>query len=148
MGRELNCCKYNVSEALRAFIKYKATWWKFHLWLRHFSSRRHFEVCSFNIPALPCVLQKSDIYRRLVLDVRWSGGSWMCISSSVQRLPVAVTAAAALLLVLLFRIPPVAWICLLWVLCISSQRSLRPADHSSRGHLQSVVCLSVIVKPR
>jgi hypothetical protein len=39
-------------------------------------------------------------------------------------------------------------VCLLWVLCVVRQRSLRRADHSSRGVLPSVVCLSVIVKPR
>jgi hypothetical protein len=37
-------------------------------------------------------------------------------------------------------------VCLLWVLCVA--RSLRRADQSSRGVLPSVVCLSVIVKPR
>jgi hypothetical protein len=38
-------------------------------------------------------------------------------------------------------------VCLLWVLCVV--RSLRRADHSSRGVLLSVVCLMcVIVKPR
>jgi hypothetical protein len=39
-------------------------------------------------------------------------------------------------------------ICLLWLLCVVRQRSLRGADHSSRGILPSEVCLSVIVKPR
>jgi hypothetical protein len=34
-------------------------------------------------------------------------------------------------------------ICLLWVMCVAMQRSLRRADHSSRGALLSVVCLSV-----
>ena len=38
--------------------------------------------------------------------------------------------------------------CLLWVLCVFRWRSQRRADHSSRGFLPSVVCLSVIVKPR
>jgi hypothetical protein len=37
---------------------------------------------------------------------------------------------------------------LLWALFVVRQRSLRRADHSSRGALPSVVCLSVIVKPR
>jgi hypothetical protein len=37
---------------------------------------------------------------------------------------------------------------LLWVLCVVRERSVRRADHSSRGILQSVVCLSVIEKPR
>jgi hypothetical protein len=40
------------------------------------------------------------------------------------------------------------YVCLLWVLCVVRYRSLRRADHSSRGVLLSVVCLSVIVKPR
>jgi hypothetical protein len=43
-----------------------------------------------------------------------------------------------------------AWcmnVCLLWVLCVVRQRSLRRADHSSRGVLPSVVCLSVIEEP-
>jgi hypothetical protein len=37
-------------------------------------------------------------------------------------------------------------VCLLWVLCVVSDRSVRRADHSSRGVLPSVVCLSVILK--
>ena len=36
---------------------------------------------------------------------------------------------------------------LLWLLCVVKQRLVRWADHSSRGVLLSVVCLSVIVKP-
>ena len=39
-------------------------------------------------------------------------------------------------------------VCHLWVLCFVKQGSLRQADHSSSGVLLSVVCLSVIVKPR
>jgi hypothetical protein len=39
-------------------------------------------------------------------------------------------------------------ICLLSALCVVVRsRSLRGADHSSRGILLSVVCLSVIAKP-
>ena len=36
-------------------------------------------------------------------------------------------------------------VCLLCVLCVVRQRSLRRADHSSREVLPSVVCLSVII---
>ena len=32
-----------------------------------------------------------------------------------------------------------------WMLCVFGYRCLRRADHSSRGVLSSVVCLSVIV---
>jgi hypothetical protein len=39
-------------------------------------------------------------------------------------------------------------VCLLCVLCFVRYRSLRRAYHSSRGVLPSVMCLSVIVKPR
>jgi hypothetical protein len=39
-------------------------------------------------------------------------------------------------------------VCLLCVLCVDSLRSLRRADHPKTGVLPSVVCLSVIVKPR
>jgi hypothetical protein len=39
-------------------------------------------------------------------------------------------------------------VCLLWVLWFVMQRSLRGAEHSSRGVLPSVVCMSVIVNPR
>jgi hypothetical protein len=40
-------------------------------------------------------------------------------------------------------------VCLLWVLCVVRQRSLRRAGPSSRGVLPSVVCLKcVIAKPR
>ena len=38
-------------------------------------------------------------------------------------------------------------VCLWWLLCVVRQRSLRRADHSCRGVLPSVVCLSGIVKP-
>jgi hypothetical protein len=34
-------------------------------------------------------------------------------------------------------------VCLLWVLCVFSYKSLRRVDHSSRGVLPSVVCVSV-----
>ena len=39
-------------------------------------------------------------------------------------------------------------VCLLFVQFVVRYRSLHLADHSSRGVLPSVVCLSVIVKPR
>jgi len=39
-------------------------------------------------------------------------------------------------------------VCLLRVLCVVRYRSLLRADPSSGGFLPSVVCLSVIVKPR
>jgi hypothetical protein len=38
--------------------------------------------------------------------------------------------------------------CLFTVLCVVMWRSLRRADHSSRGVLPSAVCLSVILNPR
>jgi hypothetical protein len=57
--------------------------------------------------------------------------------------------AAARLLGLCVRIPPVAWMSVSCECCVLSGRgSLRRADHSPRGVLPSVVCLSVIVKPR
>jgi hypothetical protein len=39
-------------------------------------------------------------------------------------------------------------ICLFWVLCVVNWRFLRRFDHSSRGILLWVRCLSVIVKPQ
>jgi len=39
-------------------------------------------------------------------------------------------------------------VCFLCLLCVVRYTSLRLADHSSRVVLPSVVCLSVIVKPR
>ena len=39
-------------------------------------------------------------------------------------------------------------VCLLGVLCLWQAGSLRRADHSSRGVLPSVLCLSVIVNLR
>jgi hypothetical protein len=39
-------------------------------------------------------------------------------------------------------------VCLLRLLCFARRRSLGLADYSSRGVLPSVVCLSVIKKPR
>ena len=39
-------------------------------------------------------------------------------------------------------------VCLLWVLGVVRYSSLRQADHSFRGVLPSVVCLSVILKSR
>jgi hypothetical protein len=38
-------------------------------------------------------------------------------------------------------------VCLLWFLCLVKYRVLRRADHSSRGVLPSVACISVINKP-
>jgi hypothetical protein len=54
------------------------------------------------------------------------------------------------LLGLWFRIPRAGMeVCLSWVLCAVRWRSLRRADHPSRGVLPSVVCpVSVIAKPR
>jgi len=49
--------------------------------------------------------------------------------------------AAARLLGLRVRIPLEASICLLWVLCVVSYRSLRRADRFPRGFSPSVVCL-------
>jgi hypothetical protein len=40
------------------------------------------------------------------------------------------------------------YVCLLCVLCVVRYRSLRRADHSSRGVLPCVVCLCGMVKPR
>jgi len=42
--------------------------------------------------------------------------------------------------------PSWAWMSVVSVVCC--QRSVRRADHSSRGVLPSVVCLSVIMNPR
>jgi len=39
-------------------------------------------------------------------------------------------------------------VCLLCMLYVVRQRSLRRADHSSRGVLPNMICLSVIVNPR
>jgi len=39
-------------------------------------------------------------------------------------------------------------VCPLWMLCVVRFRSLRRADHSSRGVLPSVMYLSVIMKTR
>jgi hypothetical protein len=52
------------------------------------------------------------------------------------------------LLGLRFRIPTGAWKSVSCECCVFRQRSLRRADHSSRGVIQSVVCLSVIVQSR
>jgi len=39
-------------------------------------------------------------------------------------------------------------VCLLWVLCVVRHRSLRRADHSSRGVLPTLVCsISAVAKP-
>ena len=43
---------------------------------------------------------------------------------------------------------PAGGMYLLCLVCVVRYRFLRPADHSSRGVLPSVMCLSVIVKPR
>ena len=55
--------------------------------------------------------------------------------------------ATAGLLGLWVRIPPLACMVVSCVSCVVRQRSMRRGDHSSRGVLPSVVCLSVIVKP-
>ena len=57
--------------------------------------------------------------------------------------------AAARLVGLWVRIPSAAWMCVSIECCVLLGRgSLRWADHSPRGVLPSVVCLSVIVRPR
>ena len=53
--------------------------------------------------------------------------------------------AAARLLGLRVRIPPCTWISVSWECCVLSGRGR--VDHSSRGVLPSVMCLSVIVNP-
>ena len=73
----------------------------------------------------------------------------MCLSRSRWPRGLRCGSAAACWLGLRVRISP--WAVdfgLLWVLCFVSYRSLRRADHSSRGVLPSVVCLSVAVKPQ
>jgi hypothetical protein len=45
------------------------------------------------------------------------------------------------------RIPPGAWIFLYCECCVVRLRSTRPTDHSSRGTLPTVLCLSVIKEP-
>ena len=57
--------------------------------------------------------------------------------------------AAAPLLGLWVRIPPggYGFLSLMSVVCVVRQRSLRRADHSSRGVLPNVVCLSAIKEP-
>jgi len=72
-------------------------------------------------------------------------------NSSRSRWPRGLRrgSAAVSLLALWVRIPLGGTdVCLLWVLCVVRQRSLRQADHSSRGVLPTVVGLSVIVKPQ
>ena len=57
--------------------------------------------------------------------------------------------AAARFLGLRVRIPPATWMSLCCDCCVLPGRGLCVgADHSSRGVLPSVVCLSVIVKSR
>jgi hypothetical protein len=47
------------------------------------------------------------------------------------------------------RIPPGAWVSFLCeFLCVVRWRSLRRADHPSKGVLPNLMCLSVIVKPQ
>ena len=55
---------------------------------------------------------------------------------------------AARLLGLWVLIPPRAWMFNTCECCVVKYGSLRRADHSSRGVLPTVVCLSVIVNPR
>jgi hypothetical protein len=40
------------------------------------------------------------------------------------------------------------YLCLWWVLCVVRYRSLRLADHMSRGVIPSMLCLRGIVKPQ
>ena len=57
--------------------------------------------------------------------------------------------AASSFLELRVRIPPRAWISVSCEFCVLSGRTLLSrADHSSRGILPRVMCLSAIVKPR
>jgi hypothetical protein len=69
-------------------------------------------------------------------------------------IPVAVLSkrhgsAAFRLLGLWVRIPPGSWMALSFGCCVLSGRDLlRQADHSSRGVLTNMVCLSVIMEAR
>ena len=61
--------------------------------------------------------------------------------------PCRRQSAVAVLLGLRVRIPPVAWMSVSYGRCVLSGRGLCVrADHSSRGVLPNLVCLSVIVK--
>jgi len=82
---------------------------------------------------------------QLGFPVVWN--AWSDKSNYVSS-PIPVLrrgSAANRLLELWVRIPLGAWMS---VSCVVRQRSLRGPDHSSSGVLPTVVCLSVIVKPR
>jgi len=71
------------------------------------------------------------------LNILWRRSQWPRI---LMR-----GSAPARFLGLRVRILSGAWMfCLLWTLCVLMDKSLRRADHSSRGFLPNIVCLSVI----
>jgi len=89
--------------------------------------------------ALFCQYHPTDAPHQFIYQCRWN--QW---PRGLRRGSVA-----SRLLGLWVWIPPGGMgICLLWVLCVVRLRSLRRNDHSSRGVLESVMCLSVIVKHR
>jgi hypothetical protein len=73
---------------------------------------------------------------------------WIGPIPVVVRSDVCVCTAATLLRLGIQFSPGEIDIYLLWVVCVVRERSLRRADHSSRGVLPIVVCLSVIVGPQ
>jgi hypothetical protein len=84
-----------------------------------------------------CGLMLTEIAARSSFVSRWQWPCGLGLGCSTDRL-----------LGLRVRIPPRAWMCLLWVLCAVRSMFLRQTDHPSREIPPSMVCLSVIVKFR
>jgi hypothetical protein len=97
--------------------------------------------------------QKWTAHRNMVVKIWKKISTWKTLAeggkllhSRYTEVPIKV---ADRLLELRVQTPPGTWICLLWVLCVVRYRSLRLANHSSRGILPIVVCpMSVIANPR
>ena len=82
------------------------------------------------------------LFKHLLLALFWIGGS----HCRFQR-PLCLRRGSAPARLLLF-LPGCRCLSLVTVVCGIMSRFLRRADHSPRGFLQSVVCLSVISKPQ
>ena len=72
--------------------------------------------------------------------ILWNNANYFCTSRSQWARGLRCWSAATRLLRLWVRIHWGMDVCLLWVLCFVRYRSLRWADHSSRGVLPTVVC--------
>jgi len=113
-------------------------------WIVHFHFQLQFPKWKSKVAQLLLLLLLSLLLLLLSLSS----------SSSLRKNAITVTARSqayicSRLMGLWVPVPPGAWTPVSFECCVlSGKRSLRWGDHPSRGVLQRVVCLGVIVEPR